>query len=216
MVSSADIPVNLAMFERQGFGRRLGIQGQLALLVVDFVNGFADSDAFGGGNILQAIAATRPVLAAARHARWPVMFTRLVYAEDGSDANVFCVKVPTLLGLTEHAPASAVVDDLAPMAGEHIVRKTLPSTFFGTTAHAWLVRRQVETLVIVGCTTSGCVRASVVDAMSHGLRPIVLADCVGDRVLEAHHSSLFDMDQKYADVIQSAELFGTLERRGVA
>jgi hypothetical protein len=75
--------------------------------------------------IPRAIAATRPVV-----------FTRLVYAADGSDANVFTAKVPTLLELTEHAPASAVVDDLAPTAGEHVVKKTLPSAFFDTTAHA--------------------------------------------------------------------------------
>jgi maleamate amidohydrolase len=200
-----------ALFAKQGFGRRLGIQGRLGLLVVDFVNGFADSRAFGGGNIPQAIAATRPVLAAARLAQWPVAFTRIVYAGDGSDANVFTAKVPTLLSLTEEAPASAVVEDLAPVAGEYIVRKTLPSAFFGTTAHAWLACRQVQTLVVTGCTTSGCVRASVVDAMSHGLRPIVLGDCVGDRAIAPHESSLFDMDQKYADVMQSDELFRALE-----
>lgn len=194
------------IFEQQGFGRRLGIRGRVALLVVDFVNGFADPGAFGGGNILPAIAATRPVLAAARSARWPIMFTRIVYADDASDANVFTFKVPTLLTLTERAPASAVVEDLAPAAGEYILKKTLPSAFFGTTAHAWLAQQQVQTLIVAGCTTSGCVRASVVDAMSHGLRPIVLADCVGDRALGPHESSLFDMKQKYADVIQSEEL----------
>jgi maleamate amidohydrolase len=191
------------VYQRQGFGRTLGIQGRLGLLIVDFVNGFADAGIFGGGNIPPAIAQTRHVLAAAREQGWAVAHSRIVYADDGADANVFSVKVPGMLTLTEHARASAIVPELAPVAGELVVRKNVPSAFFGTALAPWLTRQGVETLLVAGCTTSGCVRASVVDAMCYGFRPVVMADCVGDRASGPYDASLFDIEQKYGDVIAS-------------
>ncbi len=90
---------------------------------------------------------------------------------------------------------------MTPVAGERIIRKTEPSAFFCTALAPWLLLRGVDTLLVAGCTTSGCVRASVVDAMSHNFRSVVISDCVGDRALEPHHANLFDMRQKYADVM---------------
>jgi len=90
------------------------------------------------------------------------------------------------------------------------VRKTLPSAFFGTTLAAWLTQRGVRTLIVAGAVTSGCVRASVVDAMCHGLRPIVVSDCVGDRALGPHEANLFDMQQKYAAVMPRDEVLKAL------
>jgi maleamate amidohydrolase len=189
------------VYARQGFGHALGFQGQIGLLIVDFVVGFADPAVFGGGNIPAAIRRTADVLAAARKKGWPVAFSRIVFADDASDASVFAAKVPSLLRLTETAAISAVVPSLAPRPGELVVRKTEPSAFFGTTLAPWLTQKRVETLLVAGCTTSGCVRASVVDAMSHGFRPVVLSDCVGDRAQGPHDANLFDMAQKYADVV---------------
>ncbi len=199
-----------SLYRRQGFGGALGLQPPFGLLIVDFVNGFADPNAFGGGNISAAIRATAPVLAFARANAWPVAHTRIVFADDAADRNVFSDKVPSLLRLTETCAASAIVSDLAPTAGELVVRKTAPSAFFGTGLAAWLAARQVRTLAVAGCTTSGCVRASVVDAMSHGFRPIVLEDCVGDRALAPHEANLFDMSQKNADVMLSKALIDRL------
>lgn len=189
-----------SVYRRQGFGASLGLEPPFGLLIIDFVNGFADPAVFGGGNIPQAIAATVPVLALARRKSWPVAHSRIVYADDGSDANVFSTKVPGMLTLKEDAHNSAVVPQLAPQAGELVVRKNVPSAFFGTSLAPWLTAKGVRTLLVAGCVTSGCVRASVVDAMCWGFRPVVLADCVGDRALEPHRASLFDMEQKYADV----------------
>ena len=200
------MPSDQDVYQRHGFGAALGLRGQPALLIVDFVNGFADADRFGGGNIPEAIAATVPVLEAARERGWPVAHTRIVFADDDADANVFTLKVPGLLGLKETDPASAIVPALAPAAGELVVRKTVPSAFFGTGLAAWLTGHGVGSLLVAGCTTSGCVRASVVDAMSHGFRPLVLEDCVGDRALGPHDANLFDMAQKNADVLPWATL----------
>jgi maleamate amidohydrolase len=195
----------LDVYQRQGFGKSLGVKGRLGLVLVDFVKSFADPNQFGGGNIADAIKNSVPVLAFFRQRGLPVAHTRIVFADDGSDANLFTAKVPGLLGLKEHAPASATVPELSPVTGELVVRKTLPSAFAGTGLAAWLVGRGVETLTIVGCTTSGCVRATALDAMSNGFRPLVLADCVGDRALAPHEANLFDIGQKYGDVIRSRD-----------
>lgn len=193
------------IYQQQGFGQQLGVQGAIGLLIVDFVNGFADAQQFGGGNIAQAIAATLPVLQTARARGWAVAHSRIVYADDDSDANIFALKVPGLLALKEQSPASAIVEALTPDAGELVVRKQVPSAFFATGLAPWLTQRGVQTLLVAGCTTSGCVRASVVDAMSYGFRPLVLRDCVGDRALGPHEANLFDMAQKNADVISFAD-----------
>ena len=120
------------IYALQGFGNQSGFGKQPALLVVDFVNGFANPDEFGGGNIGDAIIATKMLLQKSRTAGIPIAFTRVVYAEDGSDAGIFCLKAPGLLKMTGSSHSSQVVSDLAPMAGEKIVQKTQPSAFFGT------------------------------------------------------------------------------------
>lgn len=194
------------VYSRQGFGSRLDVTGRVGLLIVDFVNGFADPAAFGGGNIAAAIANTRQVLADARKHGWPVAHSRIVFADDNADLNIFGLKVPPLAALKRADAASAIVDELAPAKGELVVCKTVPSAFFGTNLSAWLAQRAVQTLLIAGATTSGCVRASVVDAMSFGFRPFVLEDCVGDRAQAPHEASLFDIQQKYGEVLAYPEL----------
>lgn len=188
----------LGVYQKQGFGQAMAPKAPYGLLIVDFINGFADPESFGGGNIAQAIETTRGLLDAARARNWPIVHTRVVYQDDGADANIFALKVPTILSLREDAPASQFVPQLQPAAGELVLRKSNPSAFFGTALAGWLLQRGVQTLLIAGCTTSGCVRASVVDAMCHGLRPLLVTDCVGDRSLQAHEANLFDMQQKYA------------------
>jgi maleamate amidohydrolase len=203
-MSGADV------YAKQGFGASSGFGEAPALLIVDFVNGFNDPQRFGGGNIPQAIANTKRLLAFARGKGLPVCFTRVVYADDGSDAGVFCMKAPTLRVLTESSHASQVVDDLAPIAGEYVLRKTQPSAFFGTDLAAWLIRRRVDTLLITGATTSGCVRATVVDSMSYNFRTVVVSDGVGDRATGPHEANLFDMRQKYADLHTTDEVMTRL------
>ena len=198
------------IYQRQGFGNQSGFGKQPALLIVDFVNAFADPDEFGGGNIGEAITKTKVLLIKSRLAEIPIAFTRVVYAEDGSDAGVFCLKAPGLLKLTELSHGGQVVDELAPGIGEYIVRKTQPSAFFGTSLASWLHAKLVDTLLVTGCTTSGCIRASVVDAMSYNFRTVVVTDCVGDRAIAPHDANLFDMEQKYADLMTSEEVMAKL------
>ena len=197
---------DLDVYDRQNFGNQSGFGSAPALLIVDFVNGFANPDEFGGGNIGPAIEATKGLLAECRSAGVPVAFTRVVYADDGADNGVFCLKAPGLKDLTEDAPGSQIVDDLAPIDGDYIVRKTQPSAFFGTSLQSWLTAKHVDTVLVTGCTTSGCVRASVIDSMSYNFKTIVVTDCVGDRAIGPHEANLFDMQQKYADLMISADV----------
>jgi maleamate amidohydrolase len=206
---------DLDIYRAQGFGNRVGIGARPALCIVDFVNGFVDPAIFGGGNIAPAVARTVDLLAAARRCGLPVAFSRVVYAEDGSDDCAFARKVPALAGLTERVPASQIVPQLTPAANETILRKTQPSSFFGTGYAEQLRQLGVDTLIVTGCTTSGCVRATVVDAMSHNFRTIVARDCVGDRSLQAHEANLFDMEQKYADLMDADAIIAVL-REAVA
>jgi len=203
--AQASNPADLQTYGRQGFGQALALVPPFGLLIVDFVNGFADPAGFGGGNIRPAIERTVPVLELARQRGWPVAHTRIVYQDDDADHNIFALKVPTLLALKENDFASQIVTELTPVPGELIVRKTVPSGFFNTQLASWLTFKGVKTLLVAGAVTSGCVRASVCDAMCHGFRPLVLSDCVGDRAIAPHEANLFDMAQKYASVMPRDE-----------
>ncbi|TPQ31201.1 N-carbamoylsarcosine amidohydrolase [Cupriavidus pinatubonensis] len=203
-------------YQRQGFGTAMELRPPYGLLIIDFVNGFADPAVFGGGNIPEAIRNTQPLLRAARQEGWPVAHSRIVFADDAADHNIFTLKVPGMLTLKEDSHNSAIVPELAPAAGEYVVRKTVPSAFFGTSLAAWLTQRGVQTLLVAGCVTSGCVRASVVDAMSLGFRPLVVSDCVGDRALGPHAANLFDMGQKYATVLTRDEALAQIAKAAPA
>jgi maleamate amidohydrolase len=205
-----------AIYRAQSIGESSGFGSSPALLIIDFVNGFNDPAMFGGGNIARAIAATKPLLQAARASNIPVVFTRVVYADDGSDACAFTLKMPRLVELTESAAASEVVSELAPKAGDLVLRKTQPSAFFGTHLAERLKERGVDTVLVAGCTTSGCVRASVVDSMSHNFRTVVVTDCVGDRAIAPHEANLFDMEQKYADLMTSEQAIARLQALSAA
>lgn len=194
------------IYHRQGMGNRSGLGAAPALVIVDFVVGFSDPAHFGGGNIGPAIEQTVALLAFARRQGWPVAHTRVVYAEDGSDAGVFTLKAPSLRKLTETSPLSQIVPELAPLPGELVVRKQGALGFFDTNLAGWLAYRRVDTVAVAGCTTSGCVRATVVDAMQHNFRTVCVVDCVGDRAIAPHEANLFDMGQKYADLLTRVEL----------
>lgn len=201
----------LDIYRRQGFNNTMGMGQSPAVVIIDFVVGFTMADQFGGGNIAPAIARTVQLLALARRHNWPVAHTRVVYADDGSDAGAFALKVPSLKTLTETSPLSQIVPELTPAPGELVLRKRHASAFFETPLAGWLTMRRVDTLLVAGCTTSGCVRATVIEASAHNYRPIVVTDCVGDRAIGPHEANLFDMGQKYADLMDLAEVGAAIE-----
>ena len=199
------------IYEKQGFGNRVGFGKKPALLIIDFVNAFNDPDKFGGGNIQSAIDHTEELLGIARHLELPIAYTTHSYAEDGSEDGIFNLKSPAM---NEHlvpgSEGAQIVEQLKPRPGERVINKHYPSGFFSTDLANWLAQRGVDTAIVTGCTTSGCVRATVVDAMGYGFRPIVPRECSGDRAEGPHEANLFDMDQKYADVMPLEEVKAAL------
>ncbi len=202
------------VYARQGFGTRMGFGKSPAVIVIDFINAFANPDQFGGGNIPTAIAKTKELLAVARHLDLPIVFTTHVYAADGSEDGVFNLKAAGMNILLRGSHETAIVAELEPRPGERILEKHYPSGFFATDLAGWLAKRRVDTAIVTGASTSGCVRATVVDAMGHGFRPIVPRECVGDRAQGPHDANLFDMDQKYADVMDLDEVISELRGLG--
>jgi maleamate amidohydrolase len=201
---------DINIYRKQGWGQALGFGRSSALIVIDFTQGFADPAILGGGNIQSAIDHTVRVLAAARDAEIPIAFTRHVYAADGSDRGLFNLKAPILDSLIPDAPASQIVEQLRPQSGELRLDKRYPSAFFRTDFAGWLTVNGIDTLIITGCTTSGCIRATTVDCLCSGFRPVVVRDCCGDRASGPHEANLFDLQQKYADVLESGAVIDHL------
>lgn len=189
------------IYARQGFAHPLGFGNAPALVLVDFTAGFRDPALFGGGNVEEAIPAARRLLQAARELRLPVAHTRIAHAPGKENDNLWARKAPRLRELVDGHPAAEFVPELAPLPGELVVTKTQASAFFATPLRGWLAERRADTVVLAGCTTSGCVRASAVDAISHGLFTIVAGDACSDRAPDSHATALFELAQKYADVL---------------
>jgi nicotinamidase-related amidase len=201
----------LTFYQSRGFAQRVGFGARPALLVIDFIKAFTDLTSPLASNLDAEIAATQQLLDAARDLRLPIAFTTVEYDEGFRDAGVFIKKVPSLSVLRKGTPMVEVDDRLAPRADEHVLVKKYASAFFGTSLAATLTAAGVDTLLITGCTTSGCVRASAVDSCQNGFRTIVVKECVGDRAQPPHEANLFDIDAKYGDVVTLEETLAYLQ-----
>jgi nicotinamidase-related amidase len=195
-----------------GFGVRLGLGPAPAVLVVDVAMAYLDPASPLYAGVEEAVASAARVVAAARAAGLPVVHTKVVIARGGADAGHFWRKVPALRVFEEGSPLAEPAPALAPLPGEVVVTKQYASAFFGTTLASTLRALGVDTVVLVGLTTSGCIRASAVDALQHGFVPVVVADAVGDRDPRPHAANLFDLGAKYADVVSEAEAVAALSR----
>lgn len=147
---------------------------------------------------------------AARRAGMPVIFTNVSFQAGGADGGVFYRKVPMLKNFDAGSPRGAFPDGLEPQAGELVVTKQYASAFFGTSLAATLTAMGVDTLLITGYSTSGCVRATGVDAMQHGFIPLIVREACADRHEGPHEANLFDLQAKYAEVISEAEALGVI------
>jgi nicotinamidase-related amidase len=201
----------LRSYQDKGFAERAGFGNRPALLIVDFINGFTDPASPLGGDFSTEVAVTAKLLAAFRAASLPIAYTTIEYDADFRDAGVFIKKVPSLAVLLRGSPMCEIDARLRPMSGEYIASKKYASAFFGTNMDTYFRTHGVDTVVITGATTSGCVRASAVDSLQYGFYTIVVSDAVGDRAQGPHDANLFDMDAKYADVMPSAEVGKYLE-----
>ena len=200
-------------YERAGFRARLGFGERPAVIVVDVCEAYLDPTSPLYAAVEDVVEAVGRVVDAARLAAIPVIFTRVVYQPGGADGGIFYRKVPSLKIFEAGSPAGEFPDRVRPRDGDVVVLKQYASAFFGTSLAATLTAKAVDTTIITGLTTSGCVRATVLDAMQSGFIPIVVRDAVGDRDERPHEASLFDLDNKYADVVDIDEVLRFLSGR---
>jgi maleamate amidohydrolase len=197
-------------YERRGFGRPLGFGDSPAIVVIDFIRAFTDPSYGVGSDLDKEVAATSRLLQCARSTNIDVIFTTTAYHEGDREARFFHGKIPALRDLRLGSRAVEVDPRLTPLATETLLVKKFASAFFGTALHSQLTANRIDTLLITGCTTSGCVRATAVDALQYGFRPIVILECVGDRAEAPHEANLFDIESKYGDVVSLDEALAYL------
>jgi maleamate amidohydrolase len=195
------------IYARAGFGASVRRGERPAIVVVDLTNGFTDPSAPTGADLSSAVAATAELVEAGRPAGVPVVFTTIAYtpAEADGDAVTWLTKAPGMRALREGSHAVAIDDRLRVAARDHLITKKGASAFFGTGLAALLAGLRVDTVLVCGATTSGCVRATAVDAVQSGFSVLVPRQCVGDRAVGPHEANLFDIQAKYGDVIELAD-----------
>lgn len=202
-------------YAEAGFAARLGPGRAPAVLAVDVLRAYLDVDSPFYAGVEDANASAGRIVEFARTARRLVVFTRVRYSPGCEDAGLFIAKVPSLrLYADPSDPLGDFPEHPRPANGELVVTKQYASAFFGTSLASTLRAQDIDTLVIIGYSTSGCVRATATDAISHGFRPLIVRDAVGDRDPSVHAANLFDLDAKYADVIDEAAALEVLRRDG--
>lgn len=197
-----------------GFGGRGGFGRRPALAIIDMTLGFTDPESPLACDLEEPVANIARLLEVARHAEIPVVFTTVAYREsDKLTAAAFIDKVPALLTLEAGTRWAEIDPRIAPRETEPVLNKLFASGFFGTGLPSLLTAAGVDTLIITGASTSGCVRATAVDALQYGFRPVIPREAVGDRNPDAHEANLYDVDAKYGDVVPVKEVIEYLAER---
>ena len=200
-------PKTEAVYERADMNCRVGYGDEPALLVVDLQTGFTDSENPLGGDLSDVVDRANRLVEAARAGDVPVVFTRIVTShEDTHDLGVWGDKIPSLSTLQEGSEWVETDPRLDVRPRDHVLDKRQASAYHETELDSTLTGLGVDTAVVAGCTTSGCIRATAVDACSHGYRTIIPEGAVGDRAPEPHEANLFDIDAKYGDVRPVSEV----------
>lgn len=199
-----------------GFNRRLALGDRPALVVIDFVQAYLKPSSPLYAGVESARAACASLLQAARAAGIPILHTNVSFQPGGKDGGIFYRKLPALSCFERglHPELTEFGVGLEPAAGETLIVKQYASAFFGTSLAATLISQRVDTLLIAGVSTSGCVRATAVDACQHGFIPVVVRDAVGDRASGPHEANLYDLQAKYAEVMSLDEVVVYLTHAG--
>jgi maleamate amidohydrolase len=197
------------------FDGRIGFGRKPAIIVIDFTLAYTTPGApFFAAGVVDAVRETVPLLEAARAAGVPVIYTKVLYHPSGRDGGMFMRKVPALALMVPGEKLAEIDPVVAPHEADIVIVKQYPSPFFGTSLGALLTAEGIDTLILTGCSTSGCVRAGAIDGVQHGFRVIVPRECVGDRHDGPHDANLFDINAKYGDVLPKAEVIDYLRGLG--
>jgi maleamate amidohydrolase len=199
------------VYKRAQLGQSLTWGDRPGVLVVDFTCGFTDPACSLGSDLTAEVEATRKLLDAARAKGLPVVFTTIGLEPHAKDGGLWVQKVPALADLQLEGPWVEVDPRLDPRDDEPIVLKKGASGFFGTNLATILLTQQVDTVILCGATTSGCIRATAIDLLQYGWPTLVPRECVGDRAQAPHEANLFDIQAKYADVVSLQDALGYVE-----
>jgi len=190
---------------KKGLAGREGFGEWPAIIVSDMIRAFTDRSAPLASNLDREIEATNRILEIARPLQVPIVFSKVAYDPNFQEAGLWIRKIPSMDWLVEGSEWVEVDERLERRPNEMILVKKYASCFFGTDLATRLINRNIDTLMITGCTTSGCVRATAVDSCSYGFHTIVVQEAVGDRAELPHMANLFDIDAKYGDVVSLEE-----------
>jgi len=199
------------VYARAGLGASVTLGARPSVLVIDFSCGFTDPECALGSDLTPQIEATRRLLDAAREKGLPVVFTTIGFDASLKDGGLWLQKVPTLGDLQMGGHWVEIDDRLGRRDDETVIVKKGASGFFGTNLASVLVSQGVDTVILCGATTSGCVRATAVDLLQYGWPTLVPRECVGDRAQAPHDANLFDIQAKYADVVSVDEAIAYVE-----
>jgi maleamate amidohydrolase len=207
----SDLDQQQDYYAKIGFSERIGFGSRPAVLVIDMCRGITEAGNPMYIDMDEHIRHINAILDAAHAAVVPVIFFTVEYHPDLADGGWFVRKIPLVQGLLVGSDASQIDPRLAMYPSDHLIKKKFPSGFYGTHLQSLLAHQGVDTTIVVGNSTSGCVRATAIDAISGGFRPIVPRDCVADRAPLSHAVNLFDIDSKYGDVVSAAEVIAYLQ-----
>ena len=202
------------VYERARLGQSVTPGSRPAVLVVDFSRGFTDPESTMGSDLTEEVGATNRLLAAARERGIPVIFTTIGFEANLRDGALWLKKAPGLAELQVGGKWVEIDPRLERREGEVVILKKGASAFFGTNLPSVLVSENVDTILLCGATTSGCIRATAVDLLQYGYPTLVPRECVGDRARAPHEANLVDIQAKYADVVSIEDALSYLERVG--
>jgi nicotinamidase-related amidase len=199
-------------YKDRRIGSPVGFGHNLAILVIDMSVAFNDPAYKVGADQTPAVTAIAQLLSAARQHNVPVIYFTTAYDRQGREAGMFGRKIPALLELQVGDKGVEIDPRIPPAAGELVITKKFSSAFFQTNLASLLVTEGIDTVILTGCSTSGCIRAAAVDGVSYGYHVIIPQECVSDRAEGPHYASLFDINAKYGDVVPMAEVIEHFER----
>ena len=200
----------------QVFDHRIGFGQSPAILVIDFVKAYTvETSPLYAPDVLKAVEKTRILLNAARPLGIPILFSRVLYNKNMLDGGHFVRKIPVLQCMVNGHPWADLVDELPLHPDDTVLSKQYASAFFGSSLASTLNSMKIDTLILTGCSTSGCVRATAVDGIQYGFRVIVPRECVADRHPQPHEANLFDINAKYGDVLSLGEVIEHLQSQTV-
>jgi nicotinamidase-related amidase len=202
------------VYARARLGESVTLGSRPAVLVVDFSCGFTDPESTLGSDLTAEVAATKRLLDAARARGLPVVFTTIGYDASLKDGGLWLQKVPALGELRVGGRWVEIDPRLEPREDEPVVLKKGASAFFGTNLASILITQRVDSVVLCGATTSGCIRATAIDLLQLGWPTLVPRECVGDRAQAPHDANLFDIQAKYADVVSLDDALAYIETVG--